>query len=146
MLGETLNYSESIRSNTSNVISPEHSLMSWQPWGVLMKPLLHWQWPLRQVSPFRQSLLTLHPGLQNLSMQISPWRQFLSVWHNFRHMPSTHCSPRAQSACSLHSHMQYEFRHLCPFGQFFPEQGSGIRTHPWIAVGTPKSNKYCNQR
>ena len=61
-------------------------------------------------------------------------------------MPSTHCSPRAQSACSLHSHMQYEFRHLCPFGQFFPEQGSGIRTHPCIAVGTPKNNKYCNQR
>ena len=85
----------------------------------------------------RQSLSTLQPVRQNLSIQISPCKQFLSVWHNFKHMPPTHCSPLAQSPLRLHPNMQNPFSHLCPGGQVVPEQGSGILTHPWMAVGTP---------
>ena len=103
-----------------------------------MNPLLHSHRPLLQDSPLRQSFSTLQPGRQNLSMQISPCKQFLSEWQSFRHIPSsTHCSPLAQSPRNLQLSIQYPFRHLCPGGQVWPEQVSGILTQPWMAVGTP---------
>ena len=33
--------------------------------------------------------------------------------------------------------MQNPLTHLCPLGHVVPEQGSGILTQPWMAVGTP---------
>ena len=49
------------------------------PCGVLINPFLQLHLSFWHVSPLRQSLSTLQPVRQNLSIQISPCKQFLSV-------------------------------------------------------------------